>query len=245
MIDDRKMDFAQPALLDFPNTVGPDGQRWAPGTVVDLWSIHPSSGEFKDVSDMQVSADGQRVETTSGGVVNSSWHFWAPQPTEPNLKPDSDKCDECDKKGSANSEVNLHSGEITETHALPTYDSLGQSRGVTLVYNSLDADPRPILHVGYDDIDPNIISVPSARKVVARAAVNVNGVDIVSSDWRVPACDQRWPARVHGRLLYRFGGSGAGHAAARQHRLQSVRRWLGHGGLAGDRHGRRGLHHTD
>ena len=185
-IQPGEMVFAQPAPLDFPNTAGPNGERWAPGTVMDLWSIDPVTGEFDDVGDMEVSADGQRVETISGGVRNSSWHFGTPRPPKPKPEPDEDECEECDEKGEANSVVDFSSGELTETHALPTYQSLGAARGVELVYNSLRADPRPILHAGYEDVNPNIFSVPSALKVVARASVDINGISVVSDGFDDP-----------------------------------------------------------
>ena len=38
-----------------------------------------------------------------------------------------------------------------ETHDLVTYQSLGDDRGLVLVYDSLRADPRPIIPVGYDN----------------------------------------------------------------------------------------------
>jgi CARDB len=51
-----------------------------------------------------------------------------------------------------NSDVELHTGAVVETHNLVTYKSLGDDRGLGLRYNSLHADPRPILHFGYSDV---------------------------------------------------------------------------------------------
>ena len=50
------------------------------------------------------------------------------------------------------SQVELHSGVVLETHDLVRYRSLGTERGVTLRYDSLRADPRPIVHFGYDNV---------------------------------------------------------------------------------------------
>jgi len=75
-IQPGEMVFAQPAPLSFPNQSG-----WAPGTLMDLWSINPVTGEFDDVGDMRVSGDGSTVETISGGVRNSSWHFFTSRRT--------------------------------------------------------------------------------------------------------------------------------------------------------------------
>jgi RHS repeat-associated protein len=51
-----------------------------------------------------------------------------------------------------NSDVELHTGAVVETHDLVSYKSLGSDRGLGLRYNSLHADPRPILHFGYSDV---------------------------------------------------------------------------------------------
>ena len=80
-IQPGEMVFATPAPLTLPNRAG-----WAPGTVMDLWSINPVSGEFDDVGDGMVSPDGTTVETISGGIRNSSWHFNTPRPIPPTNK---------------------------------------------------------------------------------------------------------------------------------------------------------------
>ncbi|NJR54628.1 MAG: phosphatase PAP2 family protein [Acaryochloris sp. CRU_2_0] len=67
------MVFTTPALLTLPNNAG-----YAPGMLMDLWSINPITGQFDNVGTGQVSADGSVIETISGGVRNSSWHFFAP-----------------------------------------------------------------------------------------------------------------------------------------------------------------------
>lgn len=74
-IQPSEMVFTQPAPVTFPNTGG-----WAPGVLMDLWSINPVFGEFEDVGDMMVSADGSVIETISGGIRNSSWGMPAPPP---------------------------------------------------------------------------------------------------------------------------------------------------------------------
>jgi hypothetical protein len=69
-IQPGEMVFASPAPLSLPNRDG-----WAPGTKLNLWSINPTTGAFEDVGDAEVSADGTVVNTISGGIRNSSWHF--------------------------------------------------------------------------------------------------------------------------------------------------------------------------
>ena len=48
-------------------------------------------------------------------------------------------------------------------------------RGLTLTYDSLRADPRPIVHFTFDDLNPNLYSVPSAVRLVAELEVDRNG----------------------------------------------------------------------
>ncbi|MDW8265949.1 MAG: peroxidase family protein, partial [Gemmataceae bacterium] len=74
-IQPGEMVFTTPAPLSLPNRSG-----WAPGTLMDLWSINPVTGQFDDVGDGRVSADGRVIETISGGIRNSSWHFFTPPP---------------------------------------------------------------------------------------------------------------------------------------------------------------------
>ena len=145
------MVFTTPAPLSLPNRTG-----YAPGTLMDLWSINPTTGLFDNVGTGQVSADGSVIETISGGIRNSSWHFFVP-PADVSVDPLKDprnkdnSCSECEAKVPATSVVELHSGALLETHELVSYQSLGNYRGLTLQYDSLRADPRPILHFGYDN----------------------------------------------------------------------------------------------
>jgi len=156
-IQPGEMVFASPAPMTFPNSAG-----WAPGTLMDLWSINPVSGEFDDVGNMQVSVDGTKIETISGGVRNSSWHFVAPPPPEILTPPTQDTrnhnttAKEQIGCASATSVCELHSGAVLETHDLVSYRSLGLNRGLQLVYDSLRADPRPIVYfsVNHTQLDP-------------------------------------------------------------------------------------------
>lgn len=165
-IQPGEMVFLQPAPLTFPNRAG-----YPPGTEMDLYSINPESGAFEIVGRSRVSADGSVVETVSGGVRNSSWHFVNPPPDnagdpDDNSRNQKNGCDDCRHKNAATSEVELHSGGLSETHALATYQSLGATRGAVLEYDSLRADPRPILHFNFSDVRPG-----SDRKVVAKVTI--------------------------------------------------------------------------
>ncbi len=72
-IQPGEMVFTTPAPLNLPNLAG-----YLPGTEMTLWSINPHTGLFDDVGVGLVGADGTTVETVSGGINNSSWHFFAP-----------------------------------------------------------------------------------------------------------------------------------------------------------------------
>ncbi len=145
------MVFTQAAPLSLPNRAG-----FPPGTVMDLWSINPLTGEFDNVGVGRVSDDGLTIETIDGGIRNSSWHFFAPPTPDPippndNERTPDEKCNSCKAGVSGNSEVLLHSGVLLETHELVGYQSQGVARGLTLNYDSLRADPRPIVHFGFED----------------------------------------------------------------------------------------------
>ncbi|MCB9940713.1 MAG: hypothetical protein H6823_20945 [Planctomycetaceae bacterium] len=151
-IQPGEMVFARPAPLSLPNRAG-----YPAGRILDLWSINPASGEFEHVGNSQVSADGKTIDTISGGVRNSSWHFVGDPPIASPQRAQrynpKQGCPACAAEESTNSTANLHSGSLTEMHNLVTYQSQGQQRAVQLVYDSLRADPRPILHFGIDEID--------------------------------------------------------------------------------------------
>ncbi|MCA9129039.1 MAG: hypothetical protein KDB22_18255, partial [Planctomycetales bacterium] len=147
-IQPGEMVFTTPTPLSLPNRAGR-----LPGTVLDLWSINPTTGQFEIVGQGEVSADGLRIDTISGGIRNSSWHLFQdpdpPDPKDPQNPPQG--CRSCEKKGPFNSTVSFQSGAVTETHSLPSYQSLGEAHNVTLYYDSDRADPRPILRVGFDN----------------------------------------------------------------------------------------------
>ena len=145
-IQPGEMNFTAPAALTLPNRAGLD-----PGTEFDLWSINPVTGQFDDVGRGRVSADGSVIETIEGGILNSSWHFFALEVINIELTVTNDfnqdiVCEPCQEMLPGTSMVEAHSGAVIESHNLVTYESLGETRGVQLVYNSLRADTRPIIH---------------------------------------------------------------------------------------------------
>ncbi len=169
-IQPGEMVFLQPAPLSLPNRAG-----YEAGSEMDLWSINPTTGDFDNVGRGRVSADGSTIETIEGGIRNSSWHFFAPQPLTP-VPPDrnpnnpDDQCDECETTVPGASEIEMHSGAVRETHDLLSYQSLGEMRGLSLNYNSMRADPRPIVHVAYSGGTLN-----TNQQLVAKVSVNRGG----------------------------------------------------------------------
>lgn len=163
------MVFDTPALLSLPNLAG-----YEPGALMDLWSINPVTGDFDKVGVGQVSADGSVIETIEGGIRNSSWHFMSlavpvgiwlnPNGNARNRDP---RCNECTDTRGITSVVETHTGALVETHDLVSYQSLGASRGVTLTYDSLRADARPVVNFGYSNVRGS-----STQHLIAKLSVS-------------------------------------------------------------------------
>ncbi|WP_158230985.1 peroxidase family protein [Rhodopirellula bahusiensis] len=189
-IQPADMVFETPAPLSLPNTAG-----YEPGAIVDLYSINPTTGEFDDVGDGVVSADGLQITTTSGGVRNSSWHFFCPPNPDSSNNPQNPHpgCPTCPSAtGTASSDVEFQTGALIETHDLVSYNSLGVQRGVSLVYDSIRADPRPVIHFGFDRVASNFPEVFLTGRVDS-AAFTSGGIGTVDNGllpgeniWAIP-----------------------------------------------------------
>lgn len=156
--------FDPPAAITFQNTEGLE-----PGTIVDIFSINPESGIFEDVGDAQVSSDGQLLETISGGVRFSSWHF--PLPGEPGgSSGNDDQNGENDDPGgqcsAQGSRISVQSGNVAEEHELLTHQSLGKERGLKLVYNSTAANPCPTINT--TTFIPANVALPQATRTTLK-----------------------------------------------------------------------------
>ena len=139
------MVFTTPAPITLPNRAG-----YAPGTLMQIWSIDPIAGDFAIAGTGQVSEDGSVIETISGGIRNSSWHVAAPPPDVvlgPDGRTPQPGVHVCPPLGDLTSAVDLHSGVLLESHDLVSYQSLGIVRGLSLRYDSLRAYAEPIVHV--------------------------------------------------------------------------------------------------
>lgn len=177
-IQPGNMIFTTPAPLTLPNRADLPA-----GTELDLWSINPNTGDFEIVGKGRVSADESVIETIEGGIRNSSWHLFVldvvniVQTTVNDFNQD-DKCDPCEELLQGTSSVEAHSGAVIENHDLATYESLGATRGVQLVYNSLRADPRPIVHNTFSvGLDPSpFIGRIGSLRVVSNLSISGGGL---------------------------------------------------------------------
>lgn len=128
-----------PVPITFPNL-----DNMPANSLLDLWSLSPDTGTFNAVGKMRVSADGLRVETLSGGVRKTAWHFVLAAPAFPQSASagNTDECTECTQIASGS---DLTQGALTHEVTIPGVRTLGVVRNLTLHYRSTSADVRPIL----------------------------------------------------------------------------------------------------
>ncbi|MGH3755678.1 MAG: beta strand repeat-containing protein, partial [Pseudonocardiaceae bacterium] len=130
--------MAAPVPITFPNVDAMPANK-----ELDLWSLSPDTGTFNAVGKMRVSADGQRIETISGGVRTTAWHFVLAPPAASQVAATS-STDNCTTCGTA-SESDLSAGALSHDVTIPGVRTLGVARDLTLHYRSTSADVRPIL----------------------------------------------------------------------------------------------------
>jgi len=158
--------FSTPVPITFPNT-----DNLPPGSQVDIWSLDAGRGVFSVVGTGLVSADGTKIETISGGIRATDWHFVLP-PAGFLIGPflpitDSEKAGECP----CTSTVQLREGSLKVDFSLPSYRSLGISRALRFRYNSQWANPQPTLP--FDGTIP----VRSAVPPTVSYKLSVAGID--------------------------------------------------------------------
>ena len=161
--------FSTPVPITFQNI-----DNLAPGSETDIWSLNPNAGTFVVVGTGRVSADGTVIETISGGIRANDWHFGLPPGSEPrDPGGDSNQVCGCERlERETGSATAVHSGNLSLDHSLPDYASLDTRRGLSLVYNSTNADPQPI--------------ISTVATILRRAAVPQS----VSASLRIAGLDQ-------------------------------------------------------
>ena len=137
--------FASPVPITFPNVDGLPA-----GSEIDIWSLDPDTGEFQIVGTGRVSSDGSQIETVSGGVRATDWHFPSPGPpngTNETSDTNSDNMD-ADMQGDCGvgSSAGLQDGCLSIEHILASYRSLGVNRALRFLYKSGSANPSPIIN---------------------------------------------------------------------------------------------------
>ena len=137
--------FATPIPLTAPNI-----DNMPPGSELDFLSLDPETGLFKVVGTGRVSADGSVIETISGGIVSATWHCYCPPDGDSNtdVKEKENKVQDPTKSCQAQkfgSTATLRSGCLGVDFSLPSHRSLGVSRSLRFVYQSLRAHPQPVI----------------------------------------------------------------------------------------------------
>ena len=131
--------FATPVPITFPNL-----DQLPVGNEVDLWSLDPATGAFSIVGRGEISADGQSLVTSSGGVRAADWHMLIPPKCDAGENGDAPNCG-CGNSEDTGSQANTRGGWVSTDFSLPDYRSQGQSRGLRFVYRSERAHPQPVI----------------------------------------------------------------------------------------------------
>ncbi len=168
-------------------------------------SVAVGGGNFDSSNQLVIKELPQAVG--GGGGLTSGDYLLAPDYvpvkalSEIDANPD-ENCVACRsrKQFNADASVELHSGAVLKTEDLVSYQSKDQTHTWTLGYNSLQADARPIVHFGYDDIGTNIkdnylmtglLTVKtSGGDVVAKgytSDLGVPGAKVGENYWKLPS----------------------------------------------------------
>lgn len=143
--------YPEPVPISFPNVDGFD-----PDTIMDFFALNHDTGKFEKIGEGRVSADGKTVDSIGGIVKSNSWHGTVPQ--RPVNTPDNndDQDRNCDESENLGCEFSIETGNLSETHSLPSYYSLNKTRGLKLKYNSNNANPKPVITVqsGFGNFAP-------------------------------------------------------------------------------------------
>lgn len=156
--------YDEPIPISFPNV-----NDLLPGARMEIFGLDHDTGEFVKFGDAEVSADGETVDSIGGVVVANSWHgiSFTPPEAESGEPGDPDQCD-----AQCGSLVGLTDGNLNITHGTPAYQSLGQARDVTLVYNHVTAHANPIVRLQQGNVFFSI-----SGPATSSARLNVGGVN--------------------------------------------------------------------
>jgi RHS repeat-associated protein len=176
--------FTTPAPITFPNI-----DQLSPGSEVGIWSVNPNTGVFEEVGKGQVTPDGASIETISGGVRAADWHFAAPAAPAPNSDNPSNNPDNepsCKPSAPTGSSADLQNGCLKVDHRLASYNTLGESRGLHLVYQSESANPAPIIGA-----EPELAGNAALPIAYGTRLTNIGGLQLNSAEQFVQASASR------------------------------------------------------
>lgn len=158
--------FLNPAPITFPNNDG-----LPPGSQVDIWSMDHSLGKFFRAGLGQVSADGTRIDTIQGGIRESSWHMPLPPVPGGGDGGEGGPKQGCGDGAPLSSFTEFKTGNLEVEHATVGYRSMNEAHSLRFVYDSLAADPRPIMSA------EATIPARSAVPNLMSARLRIAGVD--------------------------------------------------------------------
>jgi len=194
--------YDEPVPISFPNVDG-----LLPGSSMDIFGLDHNTGEFVKFGEAEVSADGETVDSIGGVVVANSWHGMPPPPPDPESDgEDEDSDDEEEEDCECGSRVGLSEGNLTIRHNLPAYRSLGVSRNVTLRYNHIAAEAKPIIN--FRQKIPSRLRTQSNLNISAR--LDIGGLSLTSEQFwssgeALAQAGLQFPARTVSTGVYDYG----------------------------------------
>ncbi|PZP64886.1 MAG: hypothetical protein DI604_25960, partial [Delftia acidovorans] len=107
------------------------------GTQAVVWAANTQTAQYSRVATGTVGPDGYTITGLTGSVSAGTNLFVTPLPVEGNVSSQQPKAKYTPSL--------LGEGNLQNSYSLPAYTSLGQDRSLGFVYNSVTADPRPII----------------------------------------------------------------------------------------------------
>ena len=179
--------YDPPIPISFPNV-----ENFPSGSELDFFALNHDTGAFERIGRGFVSADGLTVDSDGGVVRENSWHGTVPVPASSGQagaqSPNNQKPNECNVAG--NSAYGVKTGNLIEKHYTAPYISLGKTRQIKLVYNSTQANPRPIVQVN------TIVGNAAPPPINMSHTVEVGGMDTGGELFFEPPTNPLAPART-------------------------------------------------
>jgi RHS repeat-associated protein len=182
MIEPAGLSFSQAPSMTLPNAGG-----YQPGVEMEVQTMDPATGSVSGSFFGTVSADGKTVDPAGGGSTGFYVLVWPKpfqHPLPPKTQKDPCKCCEDGETGdglgqSSAADANaslipIKTGNLQQSQQLTGYSDQGSSQGLSLVYDSLRADPSPIVKIPFN-FDPFSFPNDSGARLVASLSVSDGG----------------------------------------------------------------------